>query len=264
MKPIRVVVQGAFGKMGQEVCLALCREPDTEMVGAIDVAAKDTFPLPDGSKTVPVFKNAEKALAKLKPDVLVDFSLASVTMPAVSAASANGVHMVIGTTGFSQDELAEIDTLALSGDIEVVVAPNFALGAILMMHLAKISARYFDNVEIIEGHHQGKIDAPSGTALATAKCMSAARGKPFKAPPSPPGKDSRGQEVEGIPIHSLRLPGLLAQQEIIFGAAGQTLSIKHDTINRECFMPGVILAVKEIGKNKGLSYGLESLLGLQE
>lgn len=264
METIRVVVQGASGKMGQEVCHALCHEPDTEVVGAIDLTVKDNFVLPDGYGAVPAFKDAKKALAKLKPNVLVDFSLSPATMPAVRAAIANGVHMVIGTTGLSKEELDEIDRLSLDGGVGAVVAPNFALGAIMMMHLAKIAAKYFDHAEIIEGHHQGKIDAPSGTALATAKGMAAARGKPFEAPPSPPGKDSRGQEVEGIPIHSLRLPGLLAQQEVIFGTAGQTLSIKHDTINRECFMPGVVLAVKEVGKYKGLAYGLEELLGLQE
>jgi len=144
-----------------------------------------------------------------------------------------------------------------------VVAPNFALGAVLMIHLAKIAAKYLDYAEIIELHHHQKADAPSGTALATARAMAAARGKPFLQPiGQSKTSDSRGEQVEGVTIHSVRLPGLLAHQEILLGGPGQTLSIRHDTISRECFMPGVMLAVREVVKRKGLIYGLDTLLGL--
>ena len=144
-----------------------------------------------------------------------------------------------------------------------MVAPNFALGAVLMIHLAGIAARYLDHAEIIELHHHLKADAPSGTALATAKAMAVARGKPFHRPPET-GKTSasRGEDVEGVTLHSVRLPGLLAHQEVLLGGPGQTLSIRHDTISRECFMPGVILAVREVVKRQGLVYGLDTLLGL--
>jgi 4-hydroxy-tetrahydrodipicolinate reductase len=145
------------------------------------------------------------------------------------------------------------------------MASNFAIGAIVMMHLAKVAARYFDYAEIIEFHHNMKMDAPSGTALSTAKSMAQARGKPFNRPPVEKGEalKSRGEQTEGISIHSVRLPGLLAHQEVIMGAAGQTLTIRHDTIDRDCFMPGVILAIKAVVKRPGLTVGLAPILGLE-
>jgi 4-hydroxy-tetrahydrodipicolinate reductase len=168
---------------------------------------------------------------------------------------------VIGTTGLTKEDLNEIDRLATAHKVGAVVAPNFALGAVLMIHLAKIAAKYLDYAEIIELHHHLKADAPSGTALATARAMAVARGKPFL---QPTGKatESRGQQVEGATIHSVRLPGLMAHQEVILGGPGQTVSIRHDTINRECYMPGVMLAIKEVVKHRGLIYGLDTLLGL--
>jgi 4-hydroxy-tetrahydrodipicolinate reductase len=171
--------------------------------------------------------------------------------------------MVIGTTGLTAADLDEMKKLAESGEIGIVVAPNFALGAVLMMHLAKIAGKYFDHAEIIELHHDRKLDAPSGTAQTTARNMAGARGKPF-LPPAVAGEDSpaRGKLIEGINIHSVRLPGYMSHQEVILGGDGQTLSIRHDQISREAFMPGVLLAVKEVVKRKGLIYGLDNLLGL--
>ena len=145
----------------------------------------------------------------------------------------------------------------------MVIAPNFALGAVLMMHLAKIAGKYLDHAEIIELHHDRKVDAPSGTALTTAKAMAAARGKPFLQPlVQGEAATSRGQAVEGVTIHSVRLPGLMSHQEVILGGDGQTLRIRHDQISREAFMPGVMLAIKEVVKRQGLIYGLDNLLGL--
>jgi 4-hydroxy-tetrahydrodipicolinate reductase len=173
------------------------------------------------------------------------------------------VRLVSGTTGLSQAELAEIDALAKQYKTSAIIASNFAVGAIVMMHLAKVAAKYFDYAEIIEQHHQFKLDAPSGTALVTARMMAKERGKPFVTPEQKePGQASRGQNLEGISIHSVRMPGIMARQEIILGAAGQTLSIKHDAITRECYMPGVMLAVREVSKHTGLVFGLETLLGL--
>jgi len=156
----------------------------------------------------------------------------------------------------------EMKQLAEAGEIGIVAAPNFALGAVLMMHLAKIAGKFLDHAEIIELHHDRKLDAPSGTALLTARAMAEARGKPFLPPAAGEPTPSRGQAVEGISLHSVRLPGLMAHQEVIFGAAGQTLSIRHDTINRECYMPGVMLAVRAVVERKGFIYGLDKLLGL--
>jgi 4-hydroxy-tetrahydrodipicolinate reductase len=264
MSKIKVVVHGAAGRMGQEVVNALCQEPELQIVGAIDLKAedKDKLPLPDGS-AVPFSSDLDYILFACQPEVLVDFSTAAVVMPAVRLAAKKGVNMVIGTTGLSNEDIKEIESLAKANNIGVVVAPNFALGAVLMIHLAKLAAKYLDSAEIIELHHQLKADAPSGTALATAKAMAQARGKPFSTPKGK-ASESRGKQIEGVAIHSVRLPGLMAHQEVILGGAGQTLSIRHDTTGRQCYMPGVILAIKEVVKRKGLIYGLDRLLGLEE
>ena len=263
MKPIRIVINGASGRMGQEVIRTLCREPDMQIAGAVDLqVAGDSLTLPDGS-AVPLSSNLENIIAGCQPHVLVDFTTAPAVMPAVRTAAEKGVNLVIGTTGLTADELSEIDRLAKTGKIGAVVAPNFALGAVIMIHLAKIAAKYFDYADITELHHHLKVDAPSGTALSTARAMAQARGEPFRQPSAQKKpSDSRGELVEGINIHSVRLPGLMAHQEVLLGTAGQTLSIRHDTIGRECYMPGVILAVREVVKRQGLVFGLDTLLGL--
>ena len=265
MKPIRVAVHGALGKMGQTLVNALCRETEMKIVGATDLkATEDYLPLPDGSGTVPLSPNLEPILTTCQPEVVVDFSTADAIMPLVRLATERGVNLVIGTTGLSADDSREIDRLAKAKGVGIVIAPNFALGAVLMMHLAKIAGKYLDHAEIIELHHERKLDSPSGTALATAKAMAQARGKPFSTPQPGEKSDSRGKQVEGIAIHSVRLPGLLAHQEVILGGEGQTLSIRHDTSGRECYMPGVMFAIKEVVKRKGLTYGLDILLGLEK
>ena len=262
MAPLKVVVHGASGRMGQEVISAVCREADMQLVGAVDSkAGEKSLPLPEGSGAVPFSSNLEEIIAACQPDVIIDFTNAAAVMPALRTSARHNLHFVTGSTGLSAENLEEIKKLAQDNNIGVVVAANFALGAVMMMHLSKIAARYFDYAEIIEEHHEKKIDAPSGTSLMTAEMMAQARGKPFIHPPS---ADSRGKEVEGIAIHSVRLPGILARQEVIFGCPGQTLSIKHDTVSRECYMPGVMIAAREVVKRKGLIYGLDSLLGLQE
>lgn len=263
MKPIKVVVNGASGRVGQEVVNALCQEPETKVVGAVDIKVSgNNLPLPDGSGTVPFSSDLDSIITSCKPNVIVDFSTAKATMSAARIATKKGVNLVIGTTGLATNEIDELGRLAKENKVGIVVAPNFALGAVLMMHLAKIAAKYLDYAEIIELHHHLKADAPSGTALSTARAMAQAKGKPFFHPATQGNPVSRGDEVEGITIHSVRLPGLLAHQEVILGAPGQTLSIRHDTISRECYMPGVILAVKEVVKRQGLVYGLDTLLGL--
>ncbi len=266
MEPIRVVVQGALGKVGQVMIHGISRESGMQVVGAVELhVSEDYLSLPDNRGSVPFSSNLEYILTSCRPDVLVDFTIAQATMSAVRIAVKQGVNLVIGTTGLTADELNEIARLALAHKVGAVVAPNFALGAVLMIHLAKVAAKYLDYAEIIELHHNLKIDSPSGTALSTAKAMAAARGKPFKRPPEQKETPaSRGEQVEGVTIHSVRLPGLVAHQEVLLGGPGQTLSIRHDTINRECYIPGVILAIKEVVKQQGLVYGLDTLLGLSE
>jgi 4-hydroxy-tetrahydrodipicolinate reductase len=263
MERIKVLVHGVAGRVGQEVVKAVCQEPEMQLVGAVDLKVSgEHLPLPDGSK-VPFSADLASLLDSCRPDVVVDFTVAKATVPAVRAAAKRSISMVIGTTGFTADDINEMKKLAEAGEIGIVVAPNFALGAVLMMHLAKIAGKYFDHAEIIELHHDRKLDAPSGTSQTTARDMAKARGKPF-LPPAVPGEDSpsRGKSVEGVNIHSVRLPGLMAHQEVILGADGQTLRIRHDQISREAFMPGVMLAVKEVMKRKGFIYGLDNLLGL--
>ncbi len=265
MERIRVVVQGAQGKMGREVVNAVLRSPEMELVGATEKKTEQDFLLlPDGAGKVPFGSDPRAIFLKSKPHVVVDFSAAEAAMAAVRVAAELGVNLVVGTTGLTQENIQEIEKLCKEKRIGVVVASNFALGAVVMIHLAKIAARYFDSAEIIEMHHDKKADAPSGTALSTARAMLEARGSPFVYPPT--SKETlagtRGGQSGGIAIHSMRLPGLMAHQEIVFGASGQTLSICHDTISRECYMPGVILAIKEVVKRKGLIYGLDALLGL--
>ncbi|MDD4873548.1 MAG: 4-hydroxy-tetrahydrodipicolinate reductase [Dehalococcoidales bacterium] len=264
MAQIRVVVNGSSGRMGQEVVKAICLDPDTRLVGAIERDIPDGFlPLPDGSGKVSFSSNLENILTDCRPDVMVDFTVASVTVPAAMTALKHQVHLVIGTTGLTQDEINQIDNLAKELQVGVVLAPNFALGAVLMTYLSKLSSKYFDYAEIIEMHHHLKVDAPSGTSIKTAMAMTEGRsGKPFKQTPGQNDLESRGKQVNGIPIHSVRLPGILARQEVIFGTSGQTLSIRHDTTSRECYMPGILLAVKEVINRKGLVYGLDTLLGL--
>jgi len=264
MERIKVVVYGASGRVGQEVVKAVCQEPEMQLVGAVDVKVSgEQMALPDGSGSVPFSADLAAVIESCQPDVIVDFSIAKASMPAVRAAAGRGVNMVIGTTGFTAADFDEMKKLAEANEIGIVAAPNFALGAVLMIHLAKIAGKFLDHAEIVELHHDRKLDAPSGTSRTTAQAMAEARGKPF-LPPAVPGEDSpsRGKSVEGINIHSVRLPGLMAHQEVVFGAPGQTLSIRHDTINRECYMPGVMLAVKEVMKRKGFIYGLDNLLGL--
>lgn len=262
---IKVVIHGVLGRVGQEVLRAVCADAELQAVGAVDIKAKsDKLALPGTAAEIPLSSDVDSILSSTNPDVMVDFTLYQAAMPAIRAAAKHKVNLVIGTTGFSQQDIDEIDKLCSDNKIGAVVASNFALGAILMIHMAKVAAKYFDYAEIIEKHHEKKADAPSGTALSTAKAMVEARGKGFTM--SPLEKETlagtRGGNVDGISIHSMRLPGYMANQDIIFGSLGQTLKISHETISREAFMPGVLMAVKHVNENKGLIVGLDKLLGL--
>lgn len=265
MKLIAVVVHGALGKMGREITAAVCRDSDLKIVGAVDVqATQDYLELPDSSGRVPLSSDLAELLKICQPQVLIDFTIVDAALSAAKVAAKQGINLVTGTTGFSDENLREIDQLFKQNKLGVVVAPNFALGAVIMLHLARIASRFFDHAEIIELHHDQKADAPSGTALATAKAMIQSRGKSFEYASAKKENISgtRGGQVNGIAIHSVRLPGFVASQEVILGGQGQRLSLRHDTIGRECFMPGVLLATKEVFKYQGLVNGLDQLLHL--
>jgi 4-hydroxy-tetrahydrodipicolinate reductase len=262
---IRVGVIGAAGRMGRMVCRAVAEDPDMVLVAALDRShVGDSVGEVAGVTGSDVRVSADhQILLQADTEVAVDFTHPSVVMDDVRWAIEHAVHIVVGTTGLTEDDLAEIERLLEKGGNEsnVVVAPNFAIGAVLAQRFAAEAARYLPAAEIIELHHEGKADAPSGTALATARRLAAARSQGYRGPDAETLAGSRGGDVEGVRIHSVRLPGLVAHQEVILGGTGQILTIRHDSMDRSSFMPGVLLAIREIVRRPGLTVGLEPLLG---
>ena len=263
--PIKVVVSGT-GKMGRQVLAAVCAEPDLKPVAVLSrLAAEEYLPLPDGSDLVPLGADPAGLFTRTRPDVVVDFTNADRTPSVAREALEAGARLVIGTSGLSEAFLNELDRECLERKLGAVVASNFALGAVVMAHLSKVAARFFDHAEIIEMHHESKVDSPSGTALATARRMAEGREGRFQRPSTQRETlaGTRGAAVDGITIHSVRLPGLVAHQEVIFGGLGETLTIRHDSSSREAFMPGVILAIKDVMERQDVVHGLERLIGLE-
>lgn len=256
---IKVLVSGAAGRMGREVVRAVMAEDDLALVGAVDPAHAGEA-LGEGSELA-IAGDLAAAIADCAPDVVVDFTHPSVVEGNVRTALAAGVDCVVGTTGIARETLETLAAAAPAGTC-LFVAPNFAIGAVLMMRFAAEAARFMPHVEIIELHHDRKADAPSGTALRTASLIAEARAY---VPPAP-GRETeaaggaRGALVDDVTIHSVRLPGLVAHQEVLFGGQGQTLSIRHDSIDRTSFMPGVVLALRKVGAFSGLVVGLEHLM----
>ena len=273
---IKVVITGAAGKMGREMTKGLLNSSKVEVVGAVDLVQVGTdigilngFP-PVG---VVIDNDLQGVLEQSRPQVLVDFTVARAALENAKQAILRGVRPVIGTTGLTGEDLEELHILCEERGIGAVVAPNFSLGAVLMMHFARQAARYFPHVEIIEIHHEQKLDAPSGTALKTAELMAEViaeggvtlqdkeagrwcRKKEEKV------EGVRGGKYRGFHIHSVRLPGAVAHQEVIFGGQGQLLTIRHDTISREAFLPGLLLAIEKVLNLRGVVYGLDRLLDL--
>jgi 4-hydroxy-tetrahydrodipicolinate reductase len=243
---IKVGVLGALGRMGSEVCRAIDADDELELVAKVD----EDDPL--------------DALKESGAEVAVDFTTPDSVKENVKWCLDNGIHAVVGTTGLTQHDLADINGWARSGEANCFVAPNFALGAVLMMSFAAQAAPYFATAEIVERHHEKKLDAPSGTALRTAELMNDSRRAPWTAPDSENETlgHVRGGNVDGLRIHSMRVPGSVAHQEVVLGAPGETLTIRHDSLERASFMPGVVLAVKKVGSLDGLTVGLEQLLDL--
>ena len=259
----RVGVFGAGGRMGATVCRAVADDAELELVAAVDPhhAGLDLRQVNGVNQPLQVLRDAE-AMEGLGVDVAVDFTVVQGARGNVHWCAENGVHAVVGTTGFSDadyDEFARIFTKS-----NCVIAPNFAIGAVLMMRFAEMAAPYFDTAEIIEMHHDNKVDAPSGTARATAERMAAAS-KQWAPDPTTDEviSGARGGRGPGnIPIHAVRMRGMFAHHEVILGTTGQTLIIRHDTFDRDCYMPGVLLAVKAVGNRAGLTIGLDPLLDL--
>jgi 4-hydroxy-tetrahydrodipicolinate reductase len=248
-EPIKVAVAGHRGKVGSILAAALAAEPDIEYVGGIshgdDLAA---------------------FLHEKRPRAFVDFTRPAEALHNVLAAVAVGASPVVGTTGLSAADVEKLETACKAKGLGGIVAPNFAIGAVLMMHLAEIAAPHFDAAEIIEMHHATKLDAPSGTALSTARRLAARRGsKPFshKRAEKVTLDGTRGGEEQGVGVHSVRLPGFVADQEVIFGLPGQTLTIAHRTTSREAYVPGVLLAIRMVTSEPRFYRGLDQLLGLE-
>ncbi len=266
---IKVLVSGAAGRMGREVVKAVVNDPETQLVGAVDrhLVGRDAGELAGvEAQNVALQDDLATALKASGAEVAVDFSTPQAVKVNIRTMLDCGVSPVVGTTGLKQDDLDEIAGWAEQAKIPVFIAPNFAIGAVLMMRFAAECSKIFDSAEIIEYHHDKKLDAPSGTAFKTAQMMREARGGAFAHVGGDSEEEgsfaphSRGGDAGGIAIHSVRLAGYLAHQEVIFGMAGQTLSIRHDTITRECYMPGVLRAVKAVRSLEGLTYGLEKIL----
>lgn len=263
---IKVAVCGACGRMGQEVVKAVVETQGMELVTAIDISnrGKDIGEIVFGKKiNVPVKIDIESAVKENKIDVLVDFTQPSIIYNNAKISLKNGVRPVIGTTGLSEEQLASLKQLSEEKGIGCLIAPNFTTGAVLMMMLAAQAAKYFDNAEIIELHHNNKKDAPSGTAIKTAQLMAQAKSDFAKDNIDEVEliKGSRGGTTDSnIHIHSVRMPGYIASQEVIFGSQGQVFTIRHDSMDRTCYMPGVIMAIKHVVKNNNFIYGLENIL----
>ena len=264
-KELKVLVVGALGKMGRETVRAVKMSDALVLAGAVDVKASNeriSDITGDENDRDAIWPDLDEALDSLKLDVVVDFTNPQAVFNNARSVLRQGLPGVIGTTGLNEREIQELDQLARDNQTGIAIVPNFAIGAVLMMRFAEESSRYFADVEIVELHHEGKLDAPSGTAIKTAEMIErnrqgiplAPRGQFEKYP------GARGGQVNGVRVHSIRLPGLVAHQEVIFGGQGQTLSIRHDSYNRESFMPGVILTIQKIVNTTGLVYGLEHLI----
>ncbi|MGE6489829.1 4-hydroxy-tetrahydrodipicolinate reductase [Paenisporosarcina sp. NPDC076898] len=263
---IRVAIGGPRGKMGQEAVHTVMNNENMELVAVLDhkeigdlLSESPEFP---ASYDVPVFLDLESLISSIKPDVFVDLTTPHQVFEHTMMCLQNAVRPVIGTTGFSEEQLELCTKIAKDNELGCIVAPNFAIGAVLMMKFAAMAAAYFPDVEIIEMHHDQKLDAPSGTAYKTAQMIAEVRPSHKQGHPSEevtlPG--ARGASYDGIPIHSVRLPGLVAHQQVMFGGEGQLFTLRHDSLNRQSFMSGVTFSINQVMDLKKLVYGLENIL----
>ena len=268
--PLKVLVSGYLGKMGSEVARAVFKAPDLELVGGFDPGRAQESVLLDGEAVAPAYTDLPTALEAVKPEIMVDFTMPSVAATNLETALQRGIDCVLGTTGVATETLQKLADAAPAGT-GLFVAPNFTTGAVLMMTMSKLAAAFFEDVEIIEFHHNNKKDAPSGTAIATARMINEVREAQSVASAAPGSETeladfggARGAELPNsdVHLHSVRSNGFVASQEVIFGSSGQTLTIRHDSFDRRSYMPGVLLAIRSVGALSGLVIGLEELMKL--
>lgn len=265
---IRVLVNGFLGRMGTQVVSAVYAQDDMEVVAGVDALSGVGHVELAGKNIAPAFTDLVAAIEVTGPDVVVDFTAPASVEGNIRTVLPRGVDCVVGTTGLSSETYEELVKLAPAGTT-LFHAPNFTVGAVLMMEFAKKAARYFADAEVIEFHHNGKKDAPSGTAITTARSIAEAR-KAAGITTLAPGKETeldgcagaRGADVDEVPVHSVRSNGYVAHQEVIFGSAGETLTIRHDSVDRAAYMPGVLLAIRKVGATCGLIIGLEKFMEL--
>ena len=264
---IRVLVNGADGRMGSQVVKAVVADNELELVGGVSIShiGEDLGEIAGiGALGLAVRAGLGTAVDELKPDVVVDFTTPQAVYGNVKTCIAYGVDIVVGTTGLTEKQRKELGEEAKRGDTSLFIAPNFSIGAVLLMKVSADIAAYFPDAEIIELHHNNKLDAPSGTAVMTSDKIAAARRKAGAVPAPDRTRESlegaRGASVQAVPVHSVRLPGYVAHQEVLFGGYGEILTVRHDSLDRKSFMPGVILAVKKVSSRKGLTFGLENYL----
>lgn len=263
---IKVAIAGARGKMGIEAVHTMMKRDGLELVAVLDYkqvgeTLADTGMFPT-HYTAPIFTDFAELVEKTQPDVLIDLTNPGAVYEHTKQALVHNVRAVIGTTGFTDEQLSELTALAADKRLGCIIAPNFAIGAILMMKFAREAAKYLPDVEIIEMHHDRKLDAPSGTGLKTAQMIAEVREQKGQGHPNEKEthEGARGADFEGMKIHSVRLPGLVAHQQVLFGGEGQLLTIRHDSLNRESFMSGVAFCVEEVMKMEKLVYGLENII----
>jgi len=263
MSKIKVVISGISGKMGQESLKAVHAQSDMEVIGGTCKSPQySTLTIPDSSIKIPTTASLEPIISEA--DVVLDFTNSEVAMDAIRIAANHNVPIVTGSTGFNAEMVKEIETISEKNKLGIIVAPNFAIGAVLMMHLAKTAGQFFEFADLTESHHEQKLDSPSGTAISIAKSALENRNSGFTSVKSQKEliEGTRGGTLEGINIHSSRMPGRVAHHELTFGTIGQTFTIKHDSINRESFMPGVIMAIKHVIGQSSLIWGLEKVMRL--
>lgn len=263
---IKVAIAGARGRMGTEAVKAITNATDMEIVAALDYKYGGLYlhkdEVTEDSSGIPIYTSFDVLVKDKNPHVLLDLTDPEAVYDNMHNAIRNGVHPVVGTSGLSFENIQKLTVYAHEREIGGIIAPNFSIGAVLMMKFSAMAAKYLTDIEIIESHHNQKLDAPSGTAMKTVEMIMDVRNPHKQGHPDEKEQleGARGADVDGMKIHSVRLPGLLAHQEVLLGSKGELLTIKHDSFDRSCFMPGVLLAIRNVIEQKELIYGLEHII----